>query len=365
MKQQNRNSGISILNGILGEIKLDPGLVKENNEVLRDFLDTFVPEMEEVDEIFKCLYRYSYYTGSFYSDLRIYSPDEYDINFVLDMPFEDHEFRITFQQESNFVTYRAIPPLQESFYLFENGFLIPENVRNWFQSVVHKALNSYRPPETIQNVYVRETGPARTITIVKNDGETIDVDLVPVIGCMSLNMSRVKMDKRVKTIVGRNLEAFLIPKSPPSPYDRSNIGHYFDRTEVRRLWRCHFPQSERYIIYQKGCAKSVIRLLKLLRDEEEWSVLASYYLKTVVMWMIVENSGTQDFWKENKIVDRFLQALKKLAKYVERRKIPYIFNRNCNLIEKISDQEAYDISNRLNYFIRKINQDINNLERIF
>ncbi|XP_071040199.1 cyclic GMP-AMP synthase-like receptor isoform X3 [Parasteatoda tepidariorum] len=307
MKQQNRNSGISILNGILGEIKLDPGLVKENNEVLRDFLDTFVPEMEEVDEIFKCLYRYSYYTGSFYSDLRIYSPDEYDINFVLDMPFEDHEFR----------------------------------------------------------VYVRETGPARTITIVKNDGETIDVDLVPVIGCMSLNMSRVKMDKRVKTIVGRNLEAFLIPKSPPSPYDRSNIGHYFDRTEVRRLWRCHFPQSERYIIYQKGCAKSVIRLLKLLRDEEEWSVLASYYLKTVVMWMIVENSGTQDFWKENKIVDRFLQALKKLAKYVERRKIPYIFNRNCNLIEKISDQEAYDISNRLNYFIRKINQDINNLERIF
>ncbi|XP_015925555.1 cyclic GMP-AMP synthase-like receptor [Parasteatoda tepidariorum] len=352
----NPDSGIFILNEILGKVKLDEGLVKENNKVLRDFLDTFVPKMKEVDKVFDWLYREPYYTGSFYSDLRISQPDEFDINLIIDMPFKNGEFSITSQlNEPNFVKYQSDVPKSGhgGTVLFENSYLISDLARAWFQSIIDRALESYNRPSTIKRVLVRQSGPARTLTLVKNNNAKIDVDLVPVIGC-TLNMSRISLDRRVEAKVGRNLQAFLVPK-PPNPLS----------AEARLMWRCHSPKPEEDIMYNVGCAKSVIKLLKLLRDKEKWSILASYYLKTVVMWMIIENSGTSDFWKENHIVERFFEALEKLAECVGRKKIPYIFNTDCNLIEKIGHQEAYDISNRLNSFIRNINRDRNYLRRIF
>ncbi|PRD24191.1 UNVERIFIED_CONTAM: hypothetical protein NCL1_44473 [Trichonephila clavipes] len=90
-----RNPGVTILKEILKEIKLDENLIKKNNELLKYFLTTFIEEMKGKDDLFKLLYQKPHYTGSYYSDLRISQPDEFDINLVLHLPFKASDFEVS------------------------------------------------------------------------------------------------------------------------------------------------------------------------------------------------------------------------------------------------------------------------------
>ena len=86
-----RNPLVTILNEILKKKgKLNESLVKENNAILKDFLETFLAAMKSCDPLFKLLFQKIYFTGSFYSDLRVSRPDEYDLNVVLKFPFNSH-----------------------------------------------------------------------------------------------------------------------------------------------------------------------------------------------------------------------------------------------------------------------------------
>ncbi|XP_015925564.1 cyclic GMP-AMP synthase-like receptor isoform X2 [Parasteatoda tepidariorum] len=366
--QKFKKPGVSILKEILRRIKLNDALIKENNQILHDFLNTFVAKMKEEDELFKFLYRELYFTGSFYSDLRVSMPDEFDINMILKLPFNDSEFEVIHQpQAPSFVKYRLKnhqaallkhPRLASS--LFEDGYLIPESVRKWLQSVVDKALRSYTPPRSCMQVCTKQSGPARTILLKKRNGGQIDVDLVPVVSC-SLILPRTYLDGRVEAKVGKTLKAFLVPK----PYSSSAKQMPINRQEAKCLWRSHFPDPEEKIIYNVGCVKPIIKLLKLLRDKEDWKILASYYLKTVVMWMVLESNGKQDYWKEDKMEERFLEALQKLDAAVSQRKITYMFNKKYNLLEKLNEQQATNIHNRLAFFIRNIKDDPKRLWSFF
>ena len=64
-------------------------------------------------------------------------------------------------------------------------------------------------------------------------------------------------------------------------------------------WSLHFPMAEKEILWNMGCAKSIIKLLKQFRDcyhpadyggnywnVDIWRKLKSYALNTVVMTMI-------------------------------------------------------------------------------
>lgn len=57
--------------------------------------------------------------------------------------------------------------------------LNPVAWRRWFQSVLDKALASYKPPSF--KLRQRESGPARTLHLELPDESHIDIDLVPVL----------------------------------------------------------------------------------------------------------------------------------------------------------------------------------------
>lgn len=75
--------------------KLDEKLVKKNNEILHEFLPSFISKMKEVDKTFASLFQKFYYTGSYYCDLRVVTPDEFDLNLVLKFPFKANEFHVS------------------------------------------------------------------------------------------------------------------------------------------------------------------------------------------------------------------------------------------------------------------------------
>ncbi|GFT16929.1 cyclic GMP-AMP synthase [Nephila pilipes] len=361
-----RNPGVTYLKEILRGIKLDENLIKTNNEILKDFLSTFIEEMKKKDDIFKLLYQKPHFTGSFYSDLRISQPDEFDINLVLNLPFKASDFEITYHpQVPSYAKYhlknpeaaaKAYPQLLK--LLFQDGFLIPEKVRKWIQSVVDKALRTYSLRFPIVRIIPSASGPARTIKLMKYDGAVIDIDLVPTIPCV-LESKQPGIDGRVRAKLGATLQTFLIPK----PYSSTKQAPVND-TEISRLWRTHFPEAEGKLIHDIGCVKPVIKLLKLLRDRNVWKILASYYLKTVVMWMLIENSD-KEYWKEDKMDERFIEALEKLAGYVEKQSIPYLFSKRNNLLSKIGPVEALNINKRLCSLIRDVKKDPFNFYKIF
>lgn len=91
-----RKPVLTILNEILRiKGKLNADLVKENNAILKQFLDAFIDEMKLRDPLFAILYSRIYYTGSYYSDLRVSAPDEYDLNLVLKFPFKQSTLTVS------------------------------------------------------------------------------------------------------------------------------------------------------------------------------------------------------------------------------------------------------------------------------
>lgn len=90
-----RKPGVTILKEIVKTIKLDERLIAENNKILKHFLDTFIDEMKKIDPLFAELFQKLHYTGSFYSDLRISEPDEFDINLILKLPFKLSDFEVS------------------------------------------------------------------------------------------------------------------------------------------------------------------------------------------------------------------------------------------------------------------------------
>lgn len=356
-----RNPLAYILTEILTKkAKLDEDLVKENNAILNDFLKTFIAEMKGCDKTFALLFQEIYYTGSYYSDLRVSRPDEYDLNIKLKFPFKSVNVEFNSQVPS-YVKYSITDESNISKYgltrLFENGYLMPNKVQKWLQGVVAKARTTYHFPRGIAAIKDSHGGPAKTIILVKTNGGVIDIDLVPVFEC-SVNKPP-GINGNVYAKVAHNLQCFIVPK-PYQPSKQAPV----NALEISRLWRSHYPKAEADIIHNIGCVKPVIKLLKLLRDKENWKILASYYLKTVVMWMILDNSDPE-YWKENHLGERFLEALKKLQKYVTERRIPYLFSSRYNLLEKMTEAHASPIYNRLANIIREVERDNKKLYYFF
>ncbi|KAG0436178.1 hypothetical protein HPB47_018094, partial [Ixodes persulcatus] len=109
------------------------------------------------------------YTGSFYEGLRIKKADEFDINLVLNLPFEKDEFTVSDGCPGH-VGYEVGEAAVDRLHR--------EGDAKWV-SLLEKLMDGGRlVPDRIR---LRQHGPAVTLYIKLKDGNQIDVDLVPAI----------------------------------------------------------------------------------------------------------------------------------------------------------------------------------------
>ncbi|CAN8006009.1 unnamed protein product, partial [Ixodes pacificus] len=208
------------------------------------------------------------YTGSYYDGLRIKKADEFDINLVLNLPFEKDEFTVSFAAApvglSRCLTWRSdnhrlllinftyIDGIMGLKQKRRSHSLIPDRVTRWLESVLSCVLRTYVVPSGPCSAMekVRGHGPAVTLYIKLKDGNQIDVDLVPVIEFRHPSWpTGVQKKGWMANMLPEDCNWFLIPKSPKPK---------------SHLWRLHFPNMEKRLIEDQGCVKPIICLLKVL-----------------------------------------------------------------------------------------------------
>ena len=212
----------------------------------------------------------------------------------------------------------------------------------------------------------RISGPATTLIIELESGNNIDIDLVPVFafkpemmqfysniwniidtsneGPYWLSGHQLKFQKSVRTAL--KSEFFVVPK--PS-------------SRMESEWRLDFHDPEIKIIDNIGCAKPVIKFLKLFRNmNSPLKMLSSYSLKTIVMDMI--RNDPRDDWDPREEASYFIKALKHLLIKLEQGKIGYFFDENSNILWKVTDIQLSNMSNFLKRTIDRLDKSQNTPE---
>ncbi|XP_067144467.1 cyclic GMP-AMP synthase-like receptor isoform X2 [Centruroides vittatus] len=284
---------------------------RENVRILETNLPLLIKQMELVSPLFKAVYQRIYYTGSYYDGLRVKNATEFDLNLVLAFPKNmDLEIRTTnsppsfctcklknkesLRKQQNF---EFIGKLLREFFDERTDFFLPDKIRRWLQGVFDSALLSFEPSGDVKEIRKSSSGPALTIYIKTTTGTQLDVDLVPVL-------------------------EFKYPAWPDG---------------ARKSFKTSIPDD-------------------LLRDKQDWRILASYYLKTVVMHAVIKPTDQID-WNESKMDKTFIRMLKHLQAYVQNKCLPYLFYEKCNLISKMGNQQAENIDRRLSRIIQDIEND--------
>ncbi|XP_023241922.1 uncharacterized protein LOC111640160 isoform X1 [Centruroides sculpturatus] len=335
----------------------------ENVKVLETTLPLLINQMKLVSPLFKSVYKRIYYTGSYYDGLRVKNATEFDLNLVLAFPKNmDLEIRTTnsppsfctcklknkesLRKQQNF---EFISKILKEFFYEKTDFFLPNNIRKWLQGVLDSALRSFIPSGDVEEIRKSCSGPALTIYIKTKNGTQLDVDLVPVLEFKYPDWPD-GAKKSFKTSIPDDEKYWFIVPKPPQENSIKPCQNYSYQ------WRFHFPGVEKHLLHNKGCVKPIIKLLKLLRDKQDWKILASYYLKTVVMHAVIKNSDQID-WNESQMDKTFIRMLRHLQAYIQNKNLPYLFYEKCNLISKMGDQQADNINRRLSRIIQDIEND--------
>ncbi|KAL0840678.1 hypothetical protein ABMA28_015874 [Loxostege sticticalis] len=314
--------------------------------------------MKQIDPYYE---RYSStvsFAGSHYDRLRIKKPDEFDMDIVIglplnisDDPFNPSESDIRFEpQDAGFVElkmgvqYQKLPmrdgnswQINKTAYKWrdDDDYLTRSKFIDWFKSVVVRALNKFETNARGEPVFQvdgltysinrTESGPAITLIIEnRSTNFRMDVDLVP---ALRFPEARWPISTQYRQIpAGCNRDYWLIvPK--PNKEASSEVGR-------RRSWRLALHYQERDLMHNTYNLRQTIRLLKKLRDAQKMDKIASYYIKTLFLWEVVNRNDPQ-FWRLSPaalfkiMVDKFHTAL-------VRGRIDYFWNEDNNLLAGVS-----------------------------
>lgn len=367
------------------KVSLERYETQQNVRIMMEVHDGLVEAMKKVDPLFNEIYQASVHTGSYYERLRIESANEFDLNMVLRLPFNYRDVKVELcEYDPAYVTYqlnnnpkdllRGHQKLKDPFdkileYEFFNqqNFLQQHKITRWIQSIFSRAIDrgTFEKPPEVQSIKRSRGGPAFTFYITTIHGETIDVDLVPVIDLALHNRpSDMNPGNRFYTVREIHKEKwFLVPK----PFKPQNTSSSTDNEEflTTRYWRMSFPEVEKQLLRNTGCLRKLIKLFKFLRDcNEYWrKPIASYYIKT--FFLLEYEKYEEEEWKDINLGTKYLQMLRKLQAAVEIQEIPFYFNREGNLLSSMKECTGYNIARRIEHILKVITRTPASIKKFY
>ena len=333
-------------------INLSKEDISKNNDLFVFLVEKLIAELKETSQLFRSCYQETYFSGSYYDGLRISAPTEYDLNLILRLPF-NYASDLKFYHISD-GTYcemslnkefrRVMPPTHPRYddfkdipkFFLSGSLFDADKMHRWFRGLIDRVLNKFNlmqnkrailqyGNDTIGICYsVKNTGPAHTFKVSQNGKFAFDVDFVPVFEIPTRDY-------------------FLVPKRPSD-------GLIYNGS-IEHLWRISYSRKERDMLHNKSCAKTVIKILKLLRDTQGWEKLASYYIKTAVMHLDYQ------YWEFGRIADHLAESADRLQKFLMDKKLPSLYDSNHNLFEKVSPITLMNYENALKRIISLVRAD--------
>ncbi|CAH1108570.1 unnamed protein product [Psylliodes chrysocephalus] len=387
----------NVLNAINKDfIQLSKTEVIRNNAILRELLSLLTGKMQKVDNLFKEMFSTVFYGGSFYDGLRVGTPDEFDLDLLLTLPklvepelilcnipgylqLKLNNYPALQKDKSMANRYKDLRKLLED---EKDYYLDNQKVRQWMERVVTLALNDFQKEngKYVLDVSmgrflakIHKAGPAFTLKVtgqVKGEKISLDIDLVP---CFLFGKDKwPKSQFRPNPVASKVKPKYVTycESQPPKRYypkKRSNIYYYkkLKKTDFfivpkpvkdapgrsNRYWRLSFQQQERIIIDNKNYLKPTIKFLKKMRDVSDHTCIASYYIKTLVLW---ETEKMCDAFWSSSISYVFMTILKKYYECLRDKRIPYYWYKTNNLIQGVNDITMQNMQNRIKYIINDI-----------
>ncbi|CAH0699696.1 unnamed protein product [Spodoptera exigua] len=318
-------------------------------------------KMKEVDPYYQKYSSTVQCCGSHFDNLRIDKPDEFDMDIVIGLPinikvdpFNSDNSDIILEAKSPGyvqlkmgVQFQRLPMRDKEEWLInktayewkdESNYLLRSKFCDWFKSVVNKALNKFectsngRPVYYVEGVrYVidkSESGPAMTLLISNSSRNfKLDVDLVP---CFKFPENRWPISKSYRAIPPRCKKDYWMVVGKPNKGSQCS----YDQS---RSWRIALHNQERELMHHSYNLRQAIRLIKKLRDSLQMKKIASYYIKTLFYWEVMEINNP-DYWQKNSPATLFKQMVGKLHQALVERNIPYFWNKQNNLIGTVPSQ---------------------------
>ncbi|XP_052129905.1 cyclic GMP-AMP synthase-like receptor [Frankliniella occidentalis] len=354
------------LQKLLAKIDIVDDERKRFMRAYKAFEKDLVGVLRTEEPLFKLTFSRVHPTGSSFEGLRISSPNEFDMNAVLNLPLENKgDIQVREDEAAGHLTLTLLKSATDYFgetwftnYIKQKGEsfkindirktliklwngknLSRENVLRWMQSAADRTLVKLKNNKdlelwaVIKSISRRRAGPAITFDVCTKAGEYLSVDFVPALSFQEDVLTK-EMRKRVKEISRKKREWYVIPKGPPE--------------SAAKVWRASLWDHERDYISGLEHFKPLVRLLKKLRDEQNWTGLASYYIKTSAMLIVEDMKSEGRSYFKRSIGVLLMRGLKQLKELTNACKLPFFWDKKNNLLANMNESTCMNISKRLN-----------------
>ena len=371
MKKYLQSDEIIKISNMFISLQIDE--VKKVNEQLQPVIVTLINHMKSEDSLFEKMYQQIVFCGSFYKGTKIEAPNEFDFNVTLKLPINYYYInyssdragfiKISIEdnvQTRNIYTYKDLTntEIRQFNKLIDNNFVNPNKFRYWIKGIIDKVMNKLQKDGDkyrllINNSYTAnikksESGPAITLIVnIPDKTEDINVDLAPSLP-FDINVIQKYIPKFDELKGFRNRNWFAIPVPVRTDCNDS------DSSLASLYWRTAFSLQENEILARHGRVKQVIRLLKKFRNTQNMKNIASYYIETTCLNKLTEldtsiNTISLSYF--------FFEMLKELQRVCEQGKLDYYWNKEYNLLSRISQIQMYNIAQRLKKIIKDIEKN--------
>ena len=313
--------------------------------------DLLVPEMKRANKDFANLYQTNYYGGSYFDGLKVgSSSQEFDLGILFQLPKDRCQIVKLGQDptKKNFagllVSAKPWLPGNESekeIMFKEDGdsFLSPEKMFGLLQRSVDRALTNiggqfyYKGQQfkISRSVSAPVTLNAISVSSIPGSSQeiTMEVDFVPAFQFDDIKILPAELKERIvkmshNTVGAKNFMAFALP--------------ILDK----KKFQLDFHDLERKILYNRGCAKKVIMLLKYMRDVKggPMAKLWSHLIKTSMMHKVLEQP--RDYWRDENLPNCFIDSIQNLADGLKCGRIADVFFPEVNLLDRIKSPDVLE-----------------------
>ncbi|KAI2657842.1 cyclic GMP-AMP synthase [Labeo rohita] len=309
-------------------------------------------------------------SGSYYENLKICEPDEFDV--MLTFPVERVDIQ-KFDEAGAFYTvalkrHSNRHPLDR--FLNEDKTIKASKMLSEFREAVKEAVEKL--PYKIEMLRKKPRCPAVTLEVkTEENGKTISVDFVLGLKVHTAWPGFTTDGFKIENWLGRkeknNMKRqpfYLVPK-----YEgKGNAEH--DGVVAEDAWRISFSHVEKEILKrhgqsktcceygngQKCCRKECLKLLKYLlhklkEDNSKSSKISSfcsYHAKTTLLHACADR-GADSEWAYSQLADCFQQLLEDFVKYLRNRQLSNFFIPSHNLLHHVSRSNCEFLANEIEF----------------
>ncbi|XP_075168761.1 cyclic GMP-AMP synthase-like receptor [Haematobia irritans] len=279
-------------------------------------------------EPFGSLFRGYQMGGSYGDNLKVSTPNEFDLVFHIQFPenklinvLEDCDLPGNVHLDFTKVLHKIHKETQNAIiykylkgrWLDERNYLIVNKLQAYFQSCFSKVLaadmnSSFR----LSKLKYTRQGPAHTIEVLGH-GFQYSVDFVP----------GILLDEK-QSVVRANVGQWeAIPKPIHSAANRNYTS-----------FRSSFYRQEQKLINFNYNLKNALRIMKKFRDAHpNMHNMKSYYIKTIFLWKISREN--QSYWK-NSLMHIILEMFGDMQKTLIDENLPFYWDQRLNMYDRLS-----------------------------